>query len=73
MLLTFSLCIPGVSALLSWTVAELKRRLVFLKLFPDAGKITLKPRFEEDSLEDNQKLGTLDADVTYEARAVPVA
>lgn len=68
-----SLPIPGVSALVSWRVAELKRRLVYLKLFPDAEKIALKPRFGKQVLGDDQALSTLDADVTYEARAISVA
>lgn len=66
----------GVSALASWTVAELKRRLVHLKLFsadnggPAEETIVLVPSFPPRStpLEDDVRLDTLDADVTYKAR-----
>lgn len=66
----------GVSALASWRVAELKRRLVHLRHFPaDAGgpageEIALIPSFPPGStpLEDGVRLHTLDADVTYKAR-----
>lgn len=63
----------GVSALSSWRVAELKRRLVYLKFFARPEEITLRPRFEEEALEDNTSLATLDTDDTYEARASPVS
>lgn len=61
------------NALVTWRVAELKRRLVYLKIFSDAGKISIKPRYEDDELADHQALGSLDTDVTYEARSVLVA
>lgn len=55
-------------------MAELKRRLVYLKIFSTAPEtITLVPRFGGQALEDDQAVGTLDTDVTYEARAVAVA
>ncbi|CAM9639378.1 unnamed protein product [Scytosiphon promiscuus] len=69
----------GVSALSSWRVAELKRRLVHLKHFPaDAGgraaeEIILVPTFPPGStpIEDHVRLDTLDTDVTYKARRRP--
>lgn len=63
----------GVSALSSWRVAELKRRLVYLKLFSSPEEIILRPRFEDEALEDNTSLATLDTDVTYEVRVSPVS
>lgn len=63
----------GVSALATWRVAELKRRLVYLKIFADAETIALTPRFGGQVLADHQALGTLDTDMTYEARAVAVS
>ena len=61
------------SALSSWRVAELKKRLVYLNMFTRPESITLTPRYEEEALEDDVSLGSLDTDVTYEARAVPVS
>lgn len=63
------------SALASWRVAELKRRLVHLKLFPVAEVIALVPTFPLGgaALEDDVVLDTLDADVTYKAKRVAVA
>lgn len=65
----------GVSALASWRVAELKRRLVHLDFFPAAEMIALVPTFPlgAAALEDDVVLDTLDADVTYKARRVAVA
>lgn len=60
----------GVSALSSWRVAELKRRLVYLHIFPSVKMISLRPRFGDEALADHQTLDTLDTDMTYEARKV---
>lgn len=57
---------------MSWRVAELKRRLVYLKMFPNVDSISLKPRYGGEMLHDGQALGTLDTEVTYEARKVAI-
>lgn len=66
---------PGVNALASWRVAELKRRLVHLKFFPAAEAIALVPTIPlgVEALGDDVRLDTLDDDVTYKARPRPVA
>lgn len=66
---------PGVNALASWRVADLKRRLVHLKFFPAAEAIALVPTIPlgGEALGDDVRLDTLDDDVTYKARRRPVA
>lgn len=63
------------SALASWRVAELKRRLVHLRLCPAGEAIALVPTFPLGgaALADDVLLETLDADVTYKARRAAVA
>jgi hypothetical protein len=57
----------GISFIKSWTVGDLKRRLVWLGHFGSVSDIVVRKRFSAELLDDGLSLGDLDAGDTYEA------